>query len=84
MTIPLAEFHTHLRLDLPCTERDITTTLDRLHKALPRAYGGYPRGAAEVADAMKQLAIAGLCEKRGPEWWWLPVKAAKVMEPTLF
>lgn len=73
----LPTLHGWLTYALPATADELLYDLQTLHRALPKAYAGFPRDAKELADAMTELVKRGLVEKRDATFFWKaePVKA---------
>ena len=72
----LTEFHVWLCKETPARADEITSRLEILHKYMPQSYTGWPRGAAQVSEALRLFEIRGLVRRDGSDWVW--VSAAKV------
>lgn len=72
----LPEFHTWLMHELPSDTAGIADRLATFHRLLPSSYAGFPKTPAEVAQALRELAVKGLVVQSGDQWRWLdkPVK----------
>lgn len=74
----LTDFHAWLCRESPARADEITARLDTLHRVLPKAYADWPKGAAQVSEALRALEIKGLVKRDGNDWAW--VSAAKALK----
>lgn len=69
----LDAFWEWLSKETPARADEITARVDILHRMLPKSFAGWPKGAAEVSDALRLLEVQGRVERVGSDWRWLPV-----------
>lgn len=80
----LTALHEWLAKETPARADEITARLDVLHRMLPQSYADWPKGSAQVSEALRLLEVRGLVRRDGSDWVWVRAKAAVKAEPQLF